>query len=74
MNNDFIEGMEILIGCKKLVEDLIDENKYILESLEKRGADPKSINVIQNKINRYQDVLDGKKFRGYFREQLKEDF
>ena len=63
MNNDFITGMEILFNCKRLVEDLIEERKYMLEKAEYRGDDVR-IRTLQKAIDRYQSVLDGKKYYG----------
>lgn len=62
MDNDFIKGMEILINCKKIVEDLVEENKFLLSQVEKKGAEftYTSHETIQRKINLYQGVLDGR--------------
>lgn len=76
MNNDFIAGMEILINCKRLVEDLIEERKYMLERAEYKGDDVQ-IRTLQKAIDRFQSVLDGKKYYGSYirdREHIKEDF
>lgn len=69
MDNDFIAGMEILINCKRLVEDLIEERKYMLERAEYKGDDVQ-IRTLQKAIDRYQSVLDGKKYYGgYIRDR-----
>lgn len=62
MDNDFIKGMEILINCKKIVEDLVEENKFLLSQMAEKGAEftYSSHETIQRKINLYQGVLDGK--------------
>ena len=62
MDSDFIKGMEILINCKKIVEDLVEENKFLLNQMDKKGAEftYSSYETIQRKINTYQGVLDGK--------------
>ena len=62
MDNDFIKGMEILINCKKIVEDLVEENKFLLSQMDKKRAEfiYSSYETIQRKINTYQGVLDGK--------------
>ena len=58
MKNDFVIGMEILINCKHLVEEVIEEKKYILRQLETRG-DLKQARKIQAQIDRYQRALNG---------------
>lgn len=62
MDNDFIKGMEILINCKKIVEDLVEENKFLLSQMDEKGAEftYSSHETIQRKINLYQGVLDGR--------------
>lgn len=65
MDNDFITGMEILINCKRLVEDLIEERKYMLEKAEYKGDDVQ-IRTLQKAIDRYQSVLDGNKYYGSY--------
>lgn len=72
MNNDFIASMEILINCKRLVEDLIEERKYMLEKAKYRGDDAR-IRTYQKAIDRYQSVLDGKKYYGGYIRDREED-
>ena len=62
MDNDFIKGMEILINCKKIVEDLVEENKFLLSKMAEKGAEftYSSYETIQRKINLYQGILDGR--------------
>ena len=70
MSNDFIAGMEILINCKRLVEDLIEERKYMLEKAKRRGDDLQ-IETFQKVIDRYQSVLNGDKYcGGYIRNKM----
>lgn len=41
MENNFIEGMEILIDCKRLVEDLLRETEIKINMMYERGRDTK---------------------------------
>ena len=52
-----IEEMEILIECKRLVENMLSEKKYILERLDRVGKDA---SVVQASINRMERALEGK--------------
>ena len=52
-----IKEMEILIECKRLVERLLCENKYILERVDKCG---KNCSVVQKRIDMLERALEGK--------------
>lgn len=54
MRNDFVEGMELLIDCKKLVEDLVKETKRKIELLYINGKDT---SYLENELERYLNVL-----------------
>ena len=54
MNNDFIEGMEILINCKRYIENRIDFLQRQMERMDKCGKDSRPL---QSEINRMQGVL-----------------
>lgn len=58
----FIEEMEILIECKRLVEDLLVEKKKMAEYLYKTGKDTR---LLELEIARLEGALEGK--RGYRR-------
>lgn len=52
-----IKEMEVLIECKRLVERLLWEKKYILERMDKCG---KEVEVVQRRIDMMERALDGK--------------
>ena len=52
-----IQEMEILIECKRLVERLLWENRYILERMYKCGKD---CSIIQKRIDMFERALAGK--------------
>ncbi len=54
----FIEEMEILIECKRLVEDMLGEKQTMAEYMEKCGKDP---SFMQCEIDRLQRALGGKR-------------
>ena len=54
MNNDFIEGMEILINCKRYVENRIEFLQRQIERMDACGKDPRALH---SEINRMQSVL-----------------
>lgn len=63
----FIEEMEILIECKRLVEDMLGEKQIMAEYMEKRGKDP---SFMESEIERLQMALSGKRAKktmGYAR-------
>jgi hypothetical protein len=63
----FIEEMEILIECKRLVEDMLGEKQTMAEYMEKCGKDP---SFMESEIERLQRALSGKsakKTMGYAR-------
>ena len=57
MKNDFIEGMEVLINCKQLVEDLVSETESKIERLYRMGRDT---SYLEGQRNRYLKVLNKK--------------
>lgn len=73
MNNDFISGMQILIDCKKLVEDLIKENEYTLEQMDRMGVNSNTMKTVQNRIDKYRRVLNGGGYYGLYDEKLNND-
>lgn len=60
MDNNFVAGMEILINCKHLVEDLLEEKKLVLKRLEESGK-VEHMHMIQAQIDRFQRVLNGER-------------
>lgn len=63
----FIEEMEVLIECKRLVEDMLGEKLTMAEYMEKCGKDP---SFMEGEIERLQRALSGKraeKVMGYSR-------
>jgi hypothetical protein len=69
MDNNFVLGMEILINCKHLVEDLLAEKKRLLKHLETSGK-LKQAQIVQAQIDRLQRVLNGERpYRPNFHEQ-----
>lgn len=54
----FIEEMEVLIECKRLVEDLLDEKLTMAEYMDKCGKDPR---FLDSEIERLQRALSGKR-------------
>lgn len=55
----FIEEMEILIECKRLVEDMLGEMQTRVEYMEKCGKDP---SYLKKDIERMKMALSGKRF------------
>lgn len=53
----FIEEMEVLIECKRLVEDMLGEKLTMAEYMEKCGKDP---SFMEGEIERLQRALSGK--------------
>ena len=69
----FIEEMEILIECKRFVEDMLGEKQSTAEYLEKVGRDTQSVEL---EIERLQRVLNGKRADrvvGFIKHLPKED-
>lgn len=62
MNNDFIEGMEILINCKRYVENRIEFLERQMEKMDECGKDPRAL---QSEVDRLKSVLGYKVFREY---------
>ena len=63
----FIEEMEILIECKRLVEDMLGEKLTMAEYMDKCGQDP---SFLESEIERLQMALSGnraKKIMSYAR-------
>lgn len=54
----FIEEMEILIECKRVVEDLLGEKQTTAEYMRKLGEDP---GYMEQEIERLQRALSGKR-------------
>jgi hypothetical protein len=54
MNNDFVQGMEILIKCKQYVEFRLDFLQKQIERMDACGKDPRAL---QSEVNRLQSVL-----------------
>lgn len=52
-----IKEMEILIECKRLVERLLLEKRYVLERMDKCG---KNYEVVQKRIDMLERALEGK--------------
>ena len=59
MGNDFIEGMQILINCKRYVEDRID---YLDKRIEEMNRCGKDTEALQQEVNRLLRVLGEKSF------------
>ena len=56
-----IQDMEVLIECKRLVENMLSENKYILNRLEESGkGDTQGARCVLAKIVRIENALQGK--------------
>lgn len=56
-----IKDIEILIECKRLVEKMLSEKKYILERLEENGkGDTQGARSTIAKIIRMERALEGK--------------
>ena len=56
-----IQDMEILIECKRLVEKMLSEKKYILERLEESGkGDTQSTRCVVAQIIRMERALEGR--------------
>ena len=56
-----IKDIEILIECKRLVEKMLSENKYILQRLEESGkGDAQGARCVLAKIARMERALEGK--------------
>lgn len=58
----FIEEMQILVDCKRLVETILEEKKYIIERLHKDGIGEYD-KYLQQEINRLEAALQGKGVR-----------
>lgn len=54
----FIEEMEILIECKRLVEDMLGEKQTMAERMDRCGKDP---SFLKKEIERMQRALSGKR-------------
>lgn len=54
MNNDFIEGMEILINCKRYIENRIDVLDKNIERMNRCGKDTMAL---QKEVNQMLAVL-----------------
>lgn len=56
-----IKDIEILIECKRLVEKMLSESKYVLKRLEESGkGDTQGALCVLDKIARMERALKGK--------------
>ena len=56
-----IQDMEILIECKRLVEKMLNEKRYILEKLNENGNyDERAMRKVEAQIVRMERALQGK--------------
>jgi hypothetical protein len=62
MNNDFIEGMEILIKCKQYVEFKLD---LLQRQIERVDACGKEAEALQREVHRLESVLGYKNINHY---------
>ena len=51
-----LKDIEVLIECKRLVETMLREKKYILKQLDGTGKD---VRCVQRDINRMERALEG---------------
>lgn len=58
----FIEEMQILVDCKRLVENMLEEKKCIIEKLHKDGRGEHD-RYLQKEISRLEAALQGKGVR-----------
>ena len=65
-----IKDIEVWIECKRLVEIMLCENRYILERVYKSGKDA---SVVQKQIARLERALEGKPPLT-FEERFKKEF
>ena len=62
-----IKDIEVLIECKRLVEKMLSEKKYILECLEESGkGDTQGARSIIVQIARMERALDGQPPVGFY--------
>lgn len=54
MKNDFVEGMEILINCKRLVENLVRETEIKIRNVNMAG---KNSYFLEEEKERYLRAL-----------------
>ena len=54
MDNDFIQGMELLIRCKQYVEHRLDFFQKQMKRMDACGKDPRAL---QSEVNRLEWVL-----------------
>ena len=55
----FIEEMQILVDCKRLVEKMLEEKKYIIEKLHEDGRGEHD-KYLRKEIARLEAALNGK--------------
>lgn len=56
-----IQDIEVLIECKRLVEKMLSEKKYVLEKLNDSGkCDERAMRSIEAQIVRMERALQGK--------------
>lgn len=54
--NDFVQGMEMLLNCKKYMERRLSYLKQLLINIDNSGRDPSSV---QREIGEIETILGG---------------
>jgi hypothetical protein len=54
--NDFVQGMEMLLNCKKYMERRLSYLKQLLVNIDNSGRDPSSV---QREIGEIETILGG---------------
>lgn len=60
--NDFVKGVEILVGCKRYVERRL---LYLQHSAEQMKMDGKDTTWIKREISDIEDILCGGQYNGF---------
>ena len=60
----FIEEMQILVDCKRLVECMLTEKRHLMKRLHDSGKED-SCKYMQKEIDRLEAALQGKGVRPY---------
>lgn len=69
-----IQDVEILIECKRLVEKMLSENKYIFQRLEENGqGDTQGARNILAKMIRMECALQGKPPVAFYNQRGREE-